>query len=148
MGVGRMLPAPRCLVTMGALGPPPPHRPHRRPSTLSPSPPAPPPSLASRHVGVREGKGFVEAGGSRSGRNPKCSEQGGSISRPGGGGAHDRAARACSGLTGPWSNLARRAPPSSPHSISAPESELGALRLDVPVEEWLSPGGKAPNPPF
>ena len=98
------------------------HGPHQRPPTLSLSPPALPVSLAGRHVGVREGKGFVEADGSRSGRNPKCSEQGGSVSRPGGGGGRDGAARASAGLAGPWSTLARRTPPSSPHSLSAPRS--------------------------
>lgn len=56
------------------------------------------------------------------GRTPNAQSRGGSVSRPGGGGARDGAARASAGLAGPWGTLARRTPPSSPHSLSAPQS--------------------------
>ena len=127
--------SPRAPWTTPARGP------HQRPPTLSLSPPALPMSLAGRHVGVRKGKGFVEADGSRSGRNPKCSEQGGQClqarrwRRPRRGRQSLR--WACWALEHPC-----QAHPAelSPLPLCTPESEPGA--------EGLDPGGKAANPPF
>ena len=56
------------------------------------------------------------------GGTPNARSRGGSVSRPGGGGGREGAARASAGLAAPWGNLAGCTLPSSPHSLSAPRS--------------------------